>query len=154
MSSLLHKFIQRADFSSYDDFKEGFRIKVPLNFNFAYDVADAYADEQPDKIALVWCSDSEDKILTFGELKILSNKAANVFRKYGINKGDAVMLTLRSRWEFWVALMGLSKLGAVALPSSHVLARKDYIYRIKKADLKMIVAVADEKVMEEFDSAL
>ena len=155
MSSLLHKFIQRADFSSYDDFREGFRIKVPLNFNFAYDVADAYADEHPDKIALVWCSDSEeDKILTFGELKILSDRAANVFRKYGINKGDAVMLTLKSRWELWVALVGLNKLGAAAHPSSHRLARKDYIYRIKKTDLKMIVAVADDKVMDEFDSAL
>jgi acetyl-CoA synthetase len=153
MSSLLHKFTQRADFSSYDEFREGFRIKVPENFSFAYDVADAYADEYPDKIALVWCSDSEDKILTFGELKILSNKAANVFRKYGINKGDAVMLTLRSRWEFWAALVGLNKLGAVALPSSHVLGRQDYIYRIKKADLKMIVAVADQEIMDEFDSA-
>jgi acetyl-CoA synthetase len=154
MSSLLHKFVQRSDFSSYEDFREGLQIKVPENFNFAYDVADAYADEHPDKMALVWCSDSEEKILTFGELKILSNKASNVFRKYGITKGDAVMLVLRSRWELWVALMGLHKLGAVAIPSSHVLDRKDYIYRIKKTDLKMMVAVADEKVMEEFDSAL
>jgi acetyl-CoA synthetase len=153
MSSLLHKFTQKADFSSYDEFKEGFRIQVPEDFNFAYDVADAYVDKHPDKIALVWCSDSEDKILTFGELKILSNKAANVFRKYGISKGDAVMLTLRRRWEFWVALVGLNKLGAVVLPTSYDLARKDYIYRIKKTDMKMMVAMSDKKVMEEFDAA-
>jgi acetyl-CoA synthetase len=153
MPSLLHKFVQRADFSSYEEFNEGFRIDIPECFNFAYDVADVYADENPDKVALVWCSDSEEKILTFRDLKILSNKAANVFRKYGIGKGDVVMLVLRSRWEFWVALVALHKLGAVALPTSHLLAGKDYIYRIKRADLRMVVSVADERVMGEIDSA-
>ena len=88
MSSLLQKFVSKTDFESYQDFKENFHIHAPENFNFAYDVVDQYAQEHPDKRALVWCNDHhEEKILTFKELKEYSNKAANFFRACGIRKG-------------------------------------------------------------------
>jgi len=102
----------------------------------------------------VWCNDhGDEKIITFGELKTLSDKAANLFCQYGLRKGDTAMLTLKSRWEFWVCMVGLNKIGAVAIPSTHMLKAKDFVYRIKKADLKMIVCIAENGVPDEFDSA-
>ena len=69
MSSLLPKFVSRVDYKSYEDFKENLKILPPENFNFAYDIVDAYAAESPDKRALVWCNDhGEEKTITFGEL--------------------------------------------------------------------------------------
>ncbi|MDD4161640.1 MAG: AMP-binding protein, partial [Methanothrix sp.] len=154
MSSLLPKFVSRVDYKSYEDFKENMKILVPENFNFAYDVVDAYAAESPDKRALVWCNDCGDElIITFKDLKIMSDKAANIFSKYGLKKGDTVMLTLKSRWEFWVCMVGLNKIGAIAIPSTHMLKAKDFVYRIKKADLKMIICIAENGVPGEFDAA-
>lgn len=152
--SLLNRFVSQVEFQSYEDFKQNFKIIVPENFNFAFDVVDVYAKEDPKKMALVWCNDrDEEKLLTFKDLKILSDKAANLFRKYGVKKGDTVMLTLKSRWEFWVCMVGLNKLGAISIPSTHMLKKKDFVYRIKKADLKMIVCIGEDGVPDEVDGA-
>ncbi|KUK44797.1 MAG: AMP-binding protein [Methanothrix sp.] len=154
MSSLLGKFVSRTDFESYENFKENFKITVPENFNFAFDVVDVYAEDDPDKVALVWCNDlGEEKIITFREMKLLSDKAANLFSGLGIRKGDAVMLSLKSRYEFWIAMIGLHKIGAVAIPATHMLKKKDIVYRIRRADLKMIVTIEEEGVPEEVDGA-
>ncbi|MFZ2456574.1 MAG: AMP-binding protein [Candidatus Altiarchaeia archaeon] len=154
MASLLNKFLPRTEFSSYEDYKENFRINIPENFNYAYDVVDAYAKEQPDKRALVWCSDvEEDVIYTFGDLKKLSDKAANLFKKQGLHKGDRVMLTLKSRYDFWVCMVALHKMGAVPIPATHMLKEKDISYRIEKANLKMIVSVDENSLPEEIDKA-
>jgi len=153
--SLLDRFVSRVEYQSYEDFKQNFKIIVPQNFNFAFDVVDVYAKETPNKKALVWCNDlNEKKILSFKDLKILSDKAANLFRKYGVKKGDTVMLTLKSRWEFWVCMVGLNKLGAISIPSTHMLKKKDFIYRIKKADLKMIVCIGENEVPDEIDGLI
>jgi acetyl-CoA synthetase len=154
MSSLLDRFVPRTDFESYEDFKENFKITVPENFNFAFDVVDVYAKDDPDKIALVWCNDlGEEKIITFEEMKLLSDKAANFFSGRGIKKGDAVMLSLKSRYEFWISMIGLHKIGAVAIPATHMLKKKDIVYRIRRADLKMLVTIEDEGVPAEVDGA-
>ncbi|HOT06928.1 MAG: Acetyl-coenzyme A synthetase [Methanosaeta sp. PtaB.Bin039] len=154
MTSLLSRFISRVDFESYDDFKQNLKFTVPDNFNFAYDVVDAYARECPEKIALVWCNDhDEDRIITFGDLKVQSDKAANFFCRQGLRKGDTVLLSLKSRYEFWIAMVGLHKLGAVAIPSTHMLKKKDFVYRVRKASLKMIVSINAEGVPEEIDGA-
>jgi acetyl-CoA synthetase len=154
MATLLPKFLPRVEFESYEDFKENFKINIPENFNFAFDIVDAYAKDYPDKIALVWCNDNnEEKIFTFKELKIQSDKAANLFKKYGITKGDNVMLTLKSRYEFWVCMVALHKLGAIAIPSTHMLKKKDIVYRIKKASLEMIVCIGENGVPDEVEGA-
>ncbi|MGE5549253.1 MAG: AMP-binding protein [Bacteroidota bacterium] len=150
---MLKQFVS-DDYRSYDDFKKNFHIAVPENFNFAYDVVDAYAAKEPGRTALVWCDDAGNKArFTFGELKTYSDKAANFFRAAGIRKGDPVMLILKRRYEFWFCLLALHKLGAVAIPATHLLTAKDIIYRNNAADVKMIVAVADQKVNEQVDKA-
>jgi acetyl-CoA synthetase len=154
MTSLLSRFVSQTDFESYEDFQENFRIIVPENFNFAYDVVDEYAKDCPEKRAMVWCDDSgNERFFTFKDLKYYSDKAANFFVKHGIGKGDYVMLTLKSRYEFWYCLVALHKIGAIAVPATHMLKTRDIVYRIEKADLKMIVCVPEEGVPEQMDEA-
>jgi acetyl-CoA synthetase len=154
MTSLLNKFVSKTDFESYEDFEKNFKILVPENFNFAYDVVDVYARDSPEKIAMIWCDDNgEEKIFTFKDLKYYSDKTANFFAKHGIGKGDYVMLTLKSRYEFWYCIIALHKLGAIAVPATHMLKTRDIIYRIKKAGLKMIVCISENGVPEQIDEA-
>ncbi|OPY26783.1 MAG: Acetyl-coenzyme A synthetase [Methanobacterium sp. PtaU1.Bin242] len=153
MSSLLNKFVPKIEFESYQDFRENFKIDIPENFNFAYDVVDEYAEEHPDKVALVWCNDEEERILTFSELKKYSDKTANFFRECGIEKGDRVMLTLKSRYEFWFCILALHKLGAITIPATHMLKTKDIVYRIERAGIKMVVCIAEDGVPQYFDEA-
>jgi acetyl-CoA synthetase len=154
MTSLLSQFVSKTDFESYEDFQENFKFRVPENFNFAYDIVDAYARDSPEKIAMVWCDDNEqERIFTFKDLKYYSDKAANFFLKHGIGKGDYVMLTLKSRSEFWYCILGLHKLGAIAVPATHMLKTRDIVYRIEKAGLKMIVSIKEDGVPEQVDEA-
>lgn len=151
---LLHKFLPRTRFDSYEDFYENFRIDVPEDFNFAFDVADAIALEEPEKVAMIWCDDKgADAVFTFDQMRQYSNQAANFFLKAGIRKGDPVMLVLKRRYEFWFCLLALHKLGAVAIPATHLLTTKDIVYRNNAADIKMIVSVAEEEVMRHIDEA-
>ncbi len=151
---MLERFVSRTDFSSYEDFMANFRIIVPESFNFAYDVVDEMAAQQPDKTALVWCDDKGDEaVFTFGQLKHCSDKAANFFRSHGIRKGDPVMLILKRRYEFWFCILALHKIGAICIPATHLLTTKDIVFRNNAADIKMIVAVADPEVIVHVENS-
>lgn len=154
MTSLINSYMPKTEFESYKDFKENFNIKIPDNFNFAYDIVDRYAEEHPHKKALVWCNDhDQERILNFKDLKEYSDRTANFFKKCGIQKGDKVMLTLKSRFEFWFCILALHKLGAITIPATHMLKTKDIVYRIKKAGIKMVVCIAEDDVPQYFDEA-
>jgi acetyl-CoA synthetase len=153
MSSLLNKFLPKTEFESYEDFKNNFKVEYPENFNFAFDVVDDYADKYPEKVGLVWCNDHEDRIFTFKDLKEYSNKTANFLRECGIKKGDRVILTLKSRYEFWFCLLALHKLGAIAIPATHMLKTKDITYRIKNAGITMAICIEENNVPDYFDRA-
>lgn len=151
---LLEKYVSKTKFDSYEDFVQNFKINVPENFNFAYDVVDELAATQPDKVAIVWCNDSgESARFTFSQLKYYSDKTANFFQSLGIKKGDPVMLVLKRHYEFWFCILALHKIGAVCIPATHLLTTKDYIYRNNAADIKAIVSVADSEVVENIDEA-
>lgn len=151
---LLDRFVDRTQFSSYDDFANGFRIEVPERFNYAYDVVDVIAEETPEKTALMWCDEhGGEAALSFADVREQSDRAAALFAEMGIGRGDAVMLILRRRYEYWFCLLALHKLGAVAIPATHLLTAKDIVYRNNAADVKMIVAVAEDRVTEAVDEA-
>ena len=155
MDYLLKKFLPRIEFDSYEDFKANYTVNVPENFNFGFDVVDAWAEEEPEKKALVWCDEEDnEKIFTFTDIKRLSNKAANFFKSLGVKKGSVVMLILRRRWEYWVCAVALCKLGATIIPASLQLTRKDVVYRANSADVKAIVAVNDEYVCTQVEEAM
>lgn len=155
MDYILKKYCPRIDFDSYEDFYENFRIEVPETFNFAYDVVDEWARVEPEKRALVWCDDEGcERVFTFMDISLLSNKVANAFCELGIGKGDVVMCILRRRWEYWVVAMALCKLGATIIPATLQLTAKDIAYRAQSADVKMLVCVNDDYVCAQAESAL
>ncbi len=151
---MLDRYLSRVEFDSYTDLKENFKIHIPENFNFAFDIVDKTADETPDKIAMVWCDDKgRESVFTFRQMKEESNKAANFFRSAGITKGDSVMLILKRHFSFWFCTLALNKIGAITIPATHLLSTKDIIYRNNAANIKMIVCVADADVMGHIDEA-
>ncbi|MCD7781906.1 MAG: AMP-binding protein [Methanosphaera sp.] len=150
MTSLLSRFLPRTEFESYEDFNENLDIQVPENFNFAYDIVDEYAKIDPDKVALSWCNEEEDKVFTFRDLKYYSDKAANFFSSIGVKKGDRVLLTLKSRYDFWYCLLALHKLKAIGVPATHMLKPEDIEYRIKSAGIHTVVTIREEGVPESY----
>ncbi len=151
---MLEKYIDLKDYHSFEEFQENFNVKVPENFNFGYDVVDEWARKSPDKIAMVWCDEKgAEATFTFGQMKYYSDKAANFFRSVGIQKGDPVMLILRRRYEFWFSIIALHKIGAICIPATHLLKKKDLVYRNTAAEVKMVVAVAGDEVIEHIDEA-
>ena len=152
---LLDRYLPRIEFDSYDDFKKNYTVNVPENFNFGFDIVDEWAKQDETKKALVWCDDhNEEKIFTFKDISLLSNRAANYFRSIGIRKGDVVMMILRRRWEYWICAVGLHKLGATIIPSTLQLTKKDIIYRGNAAKVKSIVCVNDDFVIEQVEKAM
>lgn len=113
-------------------------------YNFAYDTIDALAKKCPDKVAMVHLDHlKNERKFTFGDMGRLSNQAANYFRSVGIQQGDRVMLVLKRHWQFWAAILGLHKLGAVAIPATHMLVEHDFVYRYDAAGVSAIVCTGD-----------
>ncbi|HBR34424.1 MAG TPA: acetyl-CoA synthetase, partial [Firmicutes bacterium] len=150
---MLKQFVA-GDFHSYEEFVENYQVKIPANFNYAYDVVDQIAAATPDRIAIVWCNEQgESKKISFAEVKKYSDRMAGFLKRVGIGKGDAVMLILKRRYEFWFALLGLHKVGAIAVPATHLLTASDLVYRNNAADVKMIIAVDDAEVIKHVEAA-
>ena len=127
---------------------------VPSDFNFAYDVVDVLAKEQPTKKGLIWCNEQGDeKILTFSQLKDLSNKTANCLRSHGVAKGDRVMLIMGRAYQFWYTILALHKLGAVAVPCSNQLKGKDIAFRLERAKIRNIIITNNKFVNENVVAA-
>ena len=151
---LLNRFISRIDYDSYEDLYKNFKISIPDNFNFAYDVVDEYAKNEPKREALVWCDDNDEShIFTFKDLSLASQRTANFLVEQGIKKGDRVMLILRRRYEFWFFLLALHRIGAIAIPATNMLAAEDLEYRFNAAKVKMVVTYDDSAVQKEVDKA-
>ena len=154
MNSMLNKFLEKEEFSSYEDFMQGFKVKVPENFNFGYDVVDAWAKAVPEKEALLWANDKGDiKHVTYGAFKNISDQCAAFFQGIGIDKGDRVMLILKRRVEWWYAMVALHKIGAVAIPATHMLTDKDIMYRCHMAGITCIVSCGDPIVLGHVQKA-
>lgn len=152
---MVEKYLYQTQFRDQQDFDKNFRISVPEQFNFAYDIVDKWAGSDPEKRALCWVNDRGEHIdFSFREMKEKSDAAASYFLSLGIRKGDKVMLILKRRYWYWFAILGLHKIGAVAIPATHLLTKKDIVYRCNSADIKAIVCVGEETVTSHVDEAL
>ena len=152
---MLERFVKQTKFTSQEDFIKNLKIEVPENFNFGYDVVDAWAAELPDKNAILWTNDQgASHQYTFAELKEKTDATASYFQSLGIGKGDMVMLILKRRIEFWFSTIALHKLGAVVIPATHLLTKKDIVYRCNAADIKMIVCAGEAVVTDHIAEAM
>ena len=123
-------------------------------FNFAFDVVDALGRSKPDKLAMVHVTeDMTERRFTFQDMKKESARAANYFKSLGIQKGDRVMLVLKRHYQYWFAILGLHKLGAVAIPATNQLLEKDFTYRFAAGKVKAILCTADGDVADAVDAA-
>jgi len=152
---MLEKFLQQTEFKDFEDFKANYKLIVPDNFNFGYDIVDAWAEKEPDKKALLWTNDQgECHEFTFGEMKKYTDQTASYFQSLGIKKGDIVMAILKRRYEFWFTIVALHKIGAIIIPATHLLTKKDLIYRNNAAEIKAIVAVGEEPIITHINDSM
>ncbi len=151
---MIERFLKQTTFTSVEDYNKNLEFIIPENFNFAYDVMDAWAEEAPDKLALLWTNDQGEEIrTTFAELKEQSDQAASYLMSLGIGKNDPVMLILKRRYEWWVVMLALCKIGAIVIPATHMLTKKDIIYRNTRASVKAIICVDDPYVVSQIQAA-
>ncbi|MBE5815614.1 MAG: GNAT family N-acetyltransferase [Clostridiales bacterium] len=137
----------RTDLCSQEDFEKNFTLKVPEHFHFAYDIVDEYARISPEKPALIWADlKGNERRFNFGQISALSDKAANVFAARGLKKGDPVILMLKRRWQYWIAAVGLLKVGCVLIPATAQLQKKDIVYRVQASSAKAIICVEEDEV--------
>ena len=152
---MLERFVKQTKYTSQEDFRKNFKVEVPENFNFGYDIVDAWAAEQPEKNAILWTNDQGlEHQYTFAELKEKTDATASYFQSLGIGHGDMVMLILKRRIEFWFSIIALHKLGAVAIPATHLLTKKDIVYRCNAADIKAIVCAGEEVITDHIIEAM
>lgn len=151
---MIEHFLKQSSFSSMEDFEQNFKLIVPERFNFAYDVMDRWAEEQPDKLALLWTNDKgEERHFSFGDIKRMSDNIVSYLTGIGIKKDDMVMCILKRRYQFWPLVIALHKIGAVVIPASYLLTDNDIVYRCHEADIKAIIACGDEEIIEHIESA-
>ena len=152
---MIERFLKQTHFSSEEDYKEHLQFIIPENFNFAYDVMDEWAKEKPNKVALLWTSERGEEIkFTFQDLKEQTDRTAAYFIQLGIGHGDKVMLILKRHYQWWLSMLGLHKIGAVAIPATHMLTKKDIVYRNNRASVKAIITAGDPYVVTQVDEAM
>ena len=152
---MVERFLKQTKFTSVEDYNKNLKFIVPEHFNFAYDVMDAWADEKPDGLALLWTNDQgEEKRATFAELKEQSDQAAAYLQQLGIGKGDPVMLILKRHYEWWIIMLALCKIGAIVIPATHMLTKKDIIYRNTRASVKAIICAKDDYIIGQIKQAM
>ncbi len=119
-------------------------------FNFAFDVIDAIADKKPEKLAMLHLSkNKEERRFTFSDFKRESARCANYFESIGIKKGSKVMLVLKRHYQFWIAILALHKIGAIAIPATNLLQEHDYEYRYNAAGVDAVLCSADGDIAHQ-----
>ena len=152
---MLERFLTQTNFTSEEDYARHLHFKIPENFNFAYDVMDAWATEEPDKVALLWASERGEEVsTTYREFKEQTDQTAAYFMQLGIKHGDKVMLILKRHYQWWLSMMALCKIGAIAIPATHMLTAHDIVYRNQSASVKVIICANDEYITEQIAKAM
>ena len=154
-NKMIERYLTQTHFTSEEDFRDNLHFVVPETFNFAYDVMDEWAKVAPDKLALLWASERGEELrATYAEFKEQTDQAAAYFLSLGIRRGDKVMLILKRHYQWWISMMALCKIGAVAIPATHMLTASDIVYRNQRASVKAIICVNDEYVTTQVREAM
>lgn len=125
------------------------------NFNFAFDIMDEIAKKDPDKLAMLHVSkDKTERRFTFEDMRKMSNQCANYFKSLGIKKGDRVLLVLKRHYQFWIAMLGLIKLGAIGIPAVAQLQSHDFEYRFQSSGASAVLSTVDGDTAHQIEIAL
>ncbi|MBO7439800.1 MAG: AMP-binding protein [Bacteroidales bacterium] len=152
---MLERFLKQTSFKNMDDFCKNYKVIVPENFNFGYDIVDAWALEQPEKLAMIWANDKgEEHKFTFADMKKYSDQTASYLMSLGIKKGDRVMLILKRHYQFWFAITAIHKIGAIVIPATHLLTKHDLVYRNNAAGVKAIICCGDQIILDHVRQSL
>ena len=152
---MIERFLKQTKFTSVEDYNKNLEFIIPENFNFAYDVMDAWAEEAPEKLAILWTNDQGEEIrTTYGELKEQTDQAASYLQSLGIGKNDPVMLILKRHYEWWVIMLALCKIGAIVIPATHMLTKHDIVYRNTRASVKAIICAKDDYIIRQIKQAM
>ena len=152
---MIERFLKQTTFTSVEDYNKNLEFIIPENFNFAYDVMDAWAEEKPDGLAILWTNDQGMEIrTTFAELKEQTDQAAAYLQTLGIGKNDPVMLILKRHYEWWVIMLALCKIGAIVIPATHMLTKHDIVYRNTRASVKAIICAKDDYIIGQIKLAM
>ena len=152
---MIERFLKQTKFTSVEDYNKNLEFIIPENFNFAYDVMDAWAEEAPEKLAILWTNDQGEEIrTTYGELKEQTDQAASYLQTLGIGKNDPVMLILKRHYEWWVIMLALCKIGAIVIPATHMLTKHDIVYRNTRASVKAIICAKDDYIISQIKLAM
>ena len=153
----MNDFYKRFISDTYDEkgMLTAIDVHIPDNYNFGYDVIDEIARLDPERRAMVWVhEDGEEHTFTYSELMKKSNQTANMLLAHGVKKGDKVLSVLKRHYQFWFLTIALCKIGAVLIPATNQLMKKDYTYRFNAADVKYVVATADGEVADHIEEAV
>ena len=152
---MIERFLKQTKFTSIEDYNKNLEFIIPENFNFAYDVMDAWAEEAPEKLAILWTNDKGEEIrTTYGQLKVQTDQAASYLLSLGIGKNDPVMLILKRHYEWWVIMLALCKIGAIVIPATHMLTKHDIVYRNTRASVKAIICAKDDYIISQIKLAM
>ena len=152
---MIERFLKQTKFTSVEDYNKNLEFIIPENFNFAYDVMDAWAEEAPEKLAILWTNDQGEEIrTTYGQLKEQTDQAASYLQTLGIGKNDPVMLILKRHYEWWVIMLALCKIGAIVIPATHMLTKHDIVYRNTRASVKAIICAKDDYIISQIKLAM
>ncbi len=149
---LCHKFISTTE--DEHGALESIAFEDADRYNFAFDTVDAIARREPDKLAMLHiANDMAERRFTFKNIKDASSQSANYFKSLGIQRGDRVMLVLKRHYQFWFAILGLHKLGAIAIPATNQLVEKDFTYRFQAAGVNAVLSTADGDTAHQIELA-
>ena len=149
---IYNKFVERTE--NENGTPTSIKFKNDEKFNFAFDVVDEIARKDPDKLAMLHISaDFTERRFTFNDMKRNSSRAANYFKSLGIKKGDKVLLCLGRHYQFWYAMLGLHKIGAIAIPAMNQLLAHDFEYRFKTAGVSTIICTSKGDAANQVDIA-
>ena len=149
---IYHKFVDVVE--DKNGTPTSITFKNTEHFNFAFDLVDELSKKEPDKLAMLHiASDKTERRFTFTDMRRESNRCANYFTSLGIKKGDRVMLVLKRHYQFWFAMLGLNKIGAIAIPAVNQLQEHDFEYRFKSAGVSTIICTSDGDTAHQADIA-
>lgn len=151
---MIAQLLHMESFSDYKDFQNNFGVLIPENFNFGYDIIDVWAKKEPSKRALLWIDSKGNEIkFTFADIKKYSDLTAAYLHALGINRGDCVLLMLKRHYQWWITMIALHKLGAIAVPSFHNLKAEEITFRCNQAGVKAIISLNESGIIKEIETA-